>query len=407
MARRGFLAREPREWVVRGVLAALAAVLGYVSVSQSLGYALRLSDPVRAYALAPRDGRVAALAARDLAGPEVDKVSRAHGAELARLALQQDGTAVAAVSVLGLNAQIDGDTARANRLLAYAGKLSRRELQTQIWAIENAVARNDIPGALRNYDIALRTSRAAPDLLFPVLAAAITEAPVRSALVQTLKGKPVWGPAFVNFASANSDPHAAVNLFQDMTRAGLAVSGESQAHVITALIARGSVNDAWRYFQAARPSVDRRTSRDPDFSANLAVPTPFDWTIVNDPEMSVAILRGDNGGIVDFSVPPGRSGPLIHQWQMLVPGEYRLTGRSSGIAQDVTARPFWILSCSDGRELGRVELPGADRADGRFAGRFTVPSGCPAQTLMLIARPSDAAGGVSGQIGQAHLIRVR
>lgn len=406
MLRRSSLRRTPSEWGWRGVLAVLAAILGYVSVSQSLGFVLRSSDPLLAHALAPWDGRVTALAARAMFKPDVNPTGRASGSRLARLALNQDATAIPAALVLGLNAQVTGNSTQADQLLAYASKLSRRELQTQIWAIETAVARNDIPSALRNYDIALRTSRAAPDLLFPVLAAAITEAPVRTALVKTLLSKPAWGAAFVNFASANSDPHAAVSLFQDMAKAGLSVSGESQAHVINSLTNRGRIADAWHYFQSVRSGATRQSSRDPNFSANLAFPTPFDWTLASDPDISVAILRGDHGGVVDFSVPSGRSGPLIHQMQVLVPGQYRLSGHGESIGQEGIT-PIWLLSCIDGRELGRVEMPRSDESGANFSGRFTVPPECQTQVLTLVARPSNAGVNVTGQIDRVHLALVQ
>lgn len=88
----------------------------------------------------------------------LETARRREADRLARLALRQDPTAVAALATLGLNAQIRGDTNSARRYFAYSDKLSRRSLTTRLWAIEDAVARDDIPAALRNYDVALRTS---------------------------------------------------------------------------------------------------------------------------------------------------------------------------------------------------------------------------------------------------------
>src|SRR3546814_1290750 len=68
-----------------------------------------------------------------------------------------------------------GDQAKGERLLAYSQKLSRRDLRTQLMAIELAVAQGDISGALRHYDIALRTKKNAPELLFPVLTSALPD----------------------------------------------------------------------------------------------------------------------------------------------------------------------------------------------------------------------------------------
>ena len=169
--------RSAAEWGARGALAAVLTVLGYFSVAYTLGYLLR-ENPAYAYSLASGDGRVTARLSQAVltakpAAPERDRATR-----LAWLALRQDPTAVRAAITLGLSAQLGGEINGARRLFAYAQALSRRELQTQLWAIEDAVSRDDITGALRQYDIALRTSRKAPDLLFPVLASANPRKPV-------------------------------------------------------------------------------------------------------------------------------------------------------------------------------------------------------------------------------------
>jgi hypothetical protein len=65
------------------------------------------------------------------------------------------------------------------------------------------------------------------------------------------------------------------------------------------------------------------------------------------------------------------------------------------------------LRCSDGRELGRVALPNSDEAEGNFAGRFSVPAGCPVQTLVLVAPGSEGVSGLSGQIDRAQMSPAR
>ncbi|MDT9096849.1 hypothetical protein RSW32_26335, partial [Escherichia coli] len=77
------------------------------------------------------------------------------------------------------NAQLHGDVGAARRLFAYGQRLSRRDNSTQLWAIEDAVARNDIPDVLRHYDVALRTSPNLADILYPVLASASADPAIR------------------------------------------------------------------------------------------------------------------------------------------------------------------------------------------------------------------------------------
>lgn len=395
--------RSVAEWIVRVMLAMAALAAGYVGTAQALGHAFK-SNAARAHALSPWNGRITALLARQLSNAEATAQDRTRADQLARIALRQDPTAVAAVSTLGLNAQVRGDAAGARRLFTYAERLTRRDLPTQLWAIEDAVARGDVAGALRHYDIALRTSRNAPALLYPILGSAIVDPPVRNALLQTLATQPEWGESFINYVAGNgADVQATAALFDELRRARIPVAAQASAVVINGLILKNHWNQAWSYYAAIRPGVDRRRSRDPRFQAAIATPSPFDWSPADNPTMTAEIQRSSDGGAFIFAAPSSVGGSLLTQIQVLVPGEYRLVGRSSGLNQPEASRPYWALTCRDGHELGRVVLPNSARANGRFVGRLRVPAGCPVQSLALIARPSDSVSGLNGQIDAVQL----
>lgn len=398
--------RSATEKAFRGLLAIIAVALGYVSVTQSLGYTFK-DDSARAHILAPNDGRVTALLSQSFVTAQATATDLAEGERLARLALDQDPTAVRAATTLGLINEIRGHKKVARRLFAYADKLSRRELQTQLWAIEDAVERHDVAGALRQYDIALRTSQIAPDLLFPVLASAVADPGIRSALTRTLASDPAWGPNFTLYVSAHSPPDAAVSLFRDLARTGNEVTAEPHARLVNRLISSGAFADAWNYYSGIRRGASRHSSRDPRFQMNLAIPTPFDWTLEDTPGISSMIQPGERGGIFDFSAPASVGGNVLQQMQMLPPGDYRLEGHSSGIEQPEGSRPYWVLTCLDGRELNRVIVPNSTQAKGAFYGQFHVPETCPVQTLALVVRATESISGVTGQIDLIQLVPLR
>lgn len=399
--------RSVTEWSVRGVLAVAMAVVGYFSVTYGLAEATKRRDPALAHNLMYGNGRITARLAEQRFEKNPEGNARGETARLARLALRQDPTAVSAVSTLGIQAQLRGDTQEARRLFDYAQKLSRRNLQAQLWALEDAVQREDIPGALRHYDTALRTSRVAPDLLFPILASAITDSTIRSNLVVTLAKRPKWEPQFIAYALANgADPASIASLFVAMRQAGVPVAPEASSSVVNRLVLGGALEDAWHYYVSVRPGADRRRSRDPQFTADQTAPSPFDWTTINDESVTTSIQRGDKGGIFDFSVRPSTGGPLLRQLLMLPPGSYQIEGRSSGIEQPEQSLPYWVLTCRDGRELGRVIVSNSTRDSGVFSGRFNVSKNCPAQSLALVARPSDEVYGVTGQIDRVQLAPV-
>lgn len=410
MRRRGGILprRSAGEWGVRIALAMVAAAVGTWSVMQSLAWSEGVAAPELAHRLAPGDGRITALLSKKLSGPEATPTERAEADRLARLALRQDPTAVTAVATLGINAQLRGDTIGARRIFAYAQTLSRRDLRTQLWAIEDAVSRDDMAGALRQYDITLRVSTYGPDLLFPVLSSAIADPAIRDGLIRTLTAQPAWTQPFVESVAVNGpDPRAVFGLFTGLRRAEVPISDNARAVLINALLKGGYHDEAWAYYASIRPGVDRRMSRDPRFAAALDTPSPFDWIPVDDAGISTSIQRGERDGVFDFSAPASIGGPMLRQMQMLPPGNYLLQGHSLNIDQPDGSRPYWTLTCQDGRELGRITLLNSAQADGNFAGRFSVPAGCPVQYLSLVAQPSDAVAGASGQIDRVQLVPTR
>lgn len=394
------------QWGARIMLASGAAWLGSGAVTRSAAYAIRVNATEQAWAMAPGDGRIAGMLSEVRLKADLGRRGSTAARRLARAALLSEPMAVSAAATLGLDSDIAGNRDQARRLLAYAQKLSRRDLRTQLWMIEDAVARNDITGALRHYDIALRTSRVAPELLFPVLADAIGDTDIRAPLIRTLANRPAWGSTFIDYAAANaSNPDATATLLRELEHARVPVSDTARALMINKLLGASRPAAAWAYYATIRPMVDPRRSRDPLFTANLANPSPFDWLALEDDGVMITIRRGEgsNQGFVDFAVAAGRGGAMLRQMQVLPPGTYTLTGQSANISAPDDARPYWSLTCINGRELGRLELPVSASANGIFAGRFTVPVDCPVQYLTMIARPTDQMEETGGRIDRVEL----
>lgn len=397
--------RSRREWSMRICLAFGALVLGYFSTAHSLANVIAKGDPATAYAIAPGNGVIAGKYAQEAftIAPAMEADSKP--ADLARRALLADPTAVEALTVLGFQAQLRGEVARADRIFSYSTALSRRELRPRIWAIEKAVDRGDVVDALRNYDIALRTSSSAAKDLYPTLAAALSEPRIRAELLTILSTDPFWGDSFVAYAATSGvEPEGAVALFREGRKTGLEVADDLRSGLVNVLVSQNKFENAWAYYKSFRSQVQRNRSRDPGFAMQTDDRTAFDWRVGRDPRLGAAILQNGKGGLFDFAVPPSTGGELVSQTQLLPAGKYRLVGRSSGLDQPPTSRPYWVLTCSDGREMGRFSLPNSDERGGRFAGQFTVARDCDAQTLSLVARASDDIMGVTGQILQAQLV---
>lgn len=390
--------RSPASWAARASLAIGIGVLGWISCTHSLAMSVRTRNPVLAHKLAPAEGRVAGTFARHLLGADADTRTRAKAAGIAEAALRHDPTSVPAAATLGLHRQLSGDTAGARRWFGYSMRLSRRDLPTRLWALEEAVARNDIPDVLAHYDIALRTSRAAPALLFPILAGAISDESVRTPLTRKLLTRPAWAEQLVDhLAGSGTDPKSAALLFTALGRGGYPISEPAQTGLINMLVSRDLIEDAWRFYASRQRGVDRRRSRDPMFAKDARAATAFDWTVADEGGVTSAIQNTGGKGFLEFSAPPLLGGVAVRQLQVLPPGAYVLEGRSTGSDLPPDAKPFWTLSCRNGPELGRIPVSGASEA-GRFSGMLRVPEGCAAQMLVLTVPPTDAPSGSAGQI---------
>ncbi|WP_230279624.1 hypothetical protein [Croceicoccus sp. Ery15] len=378
--------------------------MGYVATTHSLAEVIRAADPATAHTLSPSNGAVTAdLALHAITGaPQAGGQDRAIS--LARLALRQDPTAVDAIEALAIKKQFDGETAQSKELFRYSFLLSRRELRPQIWAIEESVNRGDINGALRNYDVALRTSNEARTLLFPVLTSSLTNVQIRDALLPIILTRPNWYEPFFNFAAKSGiEPQAVSQLFDQAEGLDIEIDAGTKSELVNAIAKAVGLEEAWAYYASFTPGISRSQSRDPNFALWTDTPTLFDWTLSQDPQLSVVMLRLTDSGALDFAMPPTRGGLLVSQTQILPPGSYRLEGRTSMIDQAERSQPYWVLLCEGRKELGRVEVPNSDTMEGKFSGLLVVPEGCSSQVLQLIARSSDSIEGVTGRIDRAYL----
>lgn len=382
----------------RLALAAGIAAAGLWIGSQTLAANVAKRDLDRAAGLAPADAGIAGARAR----ARIDAGDAAGAVPLARRALRRDPTIVPAVQTLGLAAEGTGDRARAARLLAYAQRLSRRDLQTHLWAIETHVARGDTARVIVHYDLALRTSLPARDILFPILGGAVAEPAIAGPLTARMAARPAWAEPLVAYLAGDRavDPHVAVRFLAVARRGGVPVPATAAAALSARALEAGDAATAWAAYQLARPGADRRSVRDPGFARIPADPAPFDWSLGNDGSiLSHPVVEGGRGRL-EIEAGSGAVGPAAHQMQMLPPGRYRLVADAGAIAPG--ARLVWTLGCREGAELMRLTITGPAR---RHVGPpFAVPPRCPVQALTLTADASESAEGLMTAVSRVAIV---
>lgn len=397
MARPGAWMAGGRAWPLRVGIAIALLILAVLVVRHSLAYSMRGKAPEIALSLAPYDARVQAIAAEALQTPDASKKDQLQAKRLATDALRRQLLNPSALATLAMDALARSDLRRSRAIANYSQRISRRDLRTQIFLIEDAVAANDISSALRHYDIALSTVRTAPGVLFPILRGAVDDPAIREPLAKMIAGRPEWANNFIEDIAENSaNPVAVAALFARLHQLRYIVPPSADATLSAALVAHGNIDAAWRYYAATRTNVHRDRNRNPRFEKSPELPGPFDWRWTDADGLSIL----PEPGAIEYQISGGRGGPLLSQMQVLPPGQYRFEAQTASVQGADKERPYWTITCTDGPELMRSTLPKADEST---ATAFVVPAGCTSQLLTLTAPTPDDLNDLSGRIMRAQI----
>jgi hypothetical protein len=411
--------RERRRWALsRGTLFRLLLVVpfvvaaGWLSVAVSGSNILRPDRPDRALSFQPADARARARASEQLVVPERGRPPRpvtepqlAAAEELAREALRRDPTVVMAWRMLGLVAAARNQPDRAARMFHFAGSLSRRDLLTQLYLIEERVQQNDIAGALRQYDATLRTSGASHEILLPILVSAIGNDGIVEPLATLLNTMPPWRRSFMErLAAGTPDPAGLVQLIQ-LTHGSASPEEKVQiSAAMQAMISRGQFAPAMRVYQLlAADARGTQLVRNGGFDRPNPY-SPLDWQLLS----GVDVGAEQQGDRLRIHAASGAGGLAARQLLLLAPGRYEISADAGAVDDARAARVSWTVQCANNGEglmLLEQDMPAlAGRIRARAS--FSVPAGCGGQWLRLNIRPDFDPGGVAAWIDSVALRRV-
>lgn len=383
--RRWWAPRHP-SWFVALMAAALLALSSLVIV-QGMATALRNSRPDDALRLMPTDARaLATRASQTLLVPRLTRAGVAEARASAMAALAQDATLPQAWRTLGLTEPENSD--RYLSAMRFSEALSRRDALTQIALLENEVGRGSIERAMHHYDIILRISTAYDGVLFPVLAAAMDDPEIREPGARLLMNAPLWRRRFLSYlVNSGTSYTAQADLFAALRRAGPLADRDIVAASAANSINVGQYDAAQRLYAMIAPEDARRLLRNGEFDQDDGVP-PFDWQLVTDGTLNVAITGGGGSRRLEISSVRGDGARAARQFLMLQPRRYRLQAQSGAIAGEVVGLPYMSVACVSGAPIATFD--GA-RGGKRFGGVVTVPPGCSRQWLDVGMR-QDANG---------------
>jgi hypothetical protein len=397
----------------RGVSIAIvsgALLLAVLIVQNGIAGVARFKAPETALQWASGDARALAGAAELALTADADAAGRARAADLARAAIRRDPTLGTPFRVLGFVADAQGNRAGAKALIEHAALLSSRDLPTQLWLIDAAVARTDMTGALRHFDIALRTSTLAPAILFPVLGKALSEPDVVDALAGTLAKRPRWRDQFLADAIDKSPAlEGLVRLSEQLAVRRHPLDAAQAQQLLTRLTEARAFALLARMRPAILPPAQRQALLlDPSFDAETEA-FPFGWTLFDTSGLSARRVAAPDGSKrlrLAFRAETGRGGELLRQSLFLKPGSYRLIWSGGHDAADRLGAPVWSVTCPDTspRSLLNADMMPTDGTT-RGQSDFVVPTGCPGQWLQLAARANTSPQGLEGWIDRVAIIR--
>ncbi len=342
------------------------------------------ADPQGALARWPVDtakvGVATALLAQNPSRAQADRAAALGEAVLARTPVSAEAARDVALSRLAR-----GDLTQARAVIAQGEGLSRRDLPTQMWLIEDRVQAGDVAGALTHYDRAMRTSQESRAVLLPVLAQAADDPAIARLLAAWLTARPEWWSDFLGrFAMVAKSP-VAIRLVAGGLRLDPAseVDHARLAQILARLTWLGEYAQARALYDdvtGLRPTavVDGGFERDHGLA-------PFDWQLVDDTDRSATREPREGARGTALSVAGNDGRDVARQLLVLPPGRYRLQALSGAVPAGMLSPPTVSLACATAGNVAAIATASfpVGEAPRRWSMAFTVPAGCRGQWLSI------------------------
>lgn len=403
------MARRPQRARVEAALSVGVIVLGavagvWLTVAVSVAGAARNNHPDVALRAWKFDGIATASKASQLLLSQGASADTARIQSLAVKAVNLEPMSVEALRTLALLSDGGGNRAAARRQFELSRQLSRRDLLTSIWFIEEAVSRNDVRGALRHYEIALRTSRSAQGLLFPVLDSALADPDLVKPIADLIAAGDQWGPSFVEYVAKSGKQPAY------LTRALLArpetlssLPNDLQGLLLAKLVDKSEFDVAEKlYRQLSGESAPPPTIRNGDFDNDNRWP-PFDWSLASAADYGAGMAEGE--GQLSIYSREGAAGTVARQLLSLAPGLYSLGSMASLRSDTGEGTVLWSVTCATQSNARLMTLRMSSGASKPVSSPFSVAPGCARQWLNLEVVSSGDDHQLDGEIEWVKITR--
>lgn len=381
------------------------AALAYLSTVVTLSNVTATSAPTVALRLWPGNAIAHAQLAenmlRENGGPAFGEV-RAN----AVAALSRNPTLASSARDIGLLAVLRGDMAGADRRFAYADRMSRRDIPTQLWLIERRVQANDVPGALAHYGIALQVSPESQQQLFPVLASALSDRNLVQPIAGLVAQGESWRSPFLYFVNANATslPNAAM-LYLYLARSNARPDPVHIVGLMNRLVQADQLDAAGRLYMLIDPQwrrADLAAQLDGGFDHASDSP-PLGWSLESGVAWRDARPAAAGNKALFLTVPDTATALGARRMVFLPPGAYRVTatvGRAEGTGNG-TVRV--ALACTQPNAVASEADTAIPATTARLDGTLRV-AGCDMQYLSISVERSGDPNPASTWLDDLRLV---
>jgi tetratricopeptide (TPR) repeat protein len=320
---------------------------------------------------------------------------------LAKKALVSQVFGTAAIRQLGLALAATGRSEQSGRLMRLSARTSRRDLSAQLWLVENAIAANDVAGALRHYDQALTVFPRVGELLLPILTTATEDQDISNNLAGILIKRPLWRREFMSTLITKS-PVAALRLMAAMKKLNFKEDLDLVSQLVRESVARNQNEAAFSaYDLLSKRSEPAESIRNADFTHEDPLP-PIDWQY-SEP-VGVELTHGPADVGLTIASTFSESSEVARQLLRLPAGRHELMAILAEISSDnkLTAHIETRCATDSNTLLGSAQL--ISHANSSL---LSIPiAGCKHQILRVVLDPRKNSNLARIQIRAMKIVAV-
>ena len=297
--------------------------------------------------------------------------------------------------VRGVQAQLSGDNALAERAFVQAKARDGRSLPARYFLADHYLRQRDAARGLREIAGLARLTPGGVTNLAPYVAQYARDPTNRAQLRALFAAEPALEDTSLSILAM--DPRNAGLVLSLANPGRRNASSPWLPHLLASLIRDGQYSRArqvWADLSGVRLSP-RELIFDPQFTRKDE-PAPFNWSLTSS---AIGLAERQRGGGLHVIFYGQQEGPLASQLLVLPAGKYRLTTKAAGADQAESLR--WSLLCATTNQL--ISTVRLDKAV-REGWSFTVPPTCPAQRARVrrTRLRLTSAGRCDGPVGEPY-----